>query len=207
MEHIGTRLKKLREDKNLSPEALRLSLDARKELNLKVSRETIDKWERGTRTPNAEAVVALALYYGVSADYILGLEEYWATHNALQITAVTLGLSDRATENLISMRSLDGGLLADVLTDVLESPKLEETLRILKKSKADISRQIHYCQDYEEKYGLKVPEKFLEEAVDLSDTYIIKAIRGVDTLLRDALGFDEVRAFQEDVQHGEHKEN
>ena len=206
MEHIGTRLKKLREEKNLSPEALRLSLAARKDLKLTVSRETIDKWERGTRTPNAEAVIALALYYGVSADYILGLEEYWATHDALQITAVTFGLSDRATENLISLRSLDGGLLADILTDILESPKLEGTLRVLKKAKADISRQIHYCADYKEKYGQEVPERFLEEAVDLSDTYVIKAIRGVDTLLRDTLGFDEVRAFQEEAQHGKHQE-
>lgn len=32
-------------------------------------------WELGKRVPNAEAVVTLAKYFGVSTDYLLGLED------------------------------------------------------------------------------------------------------------------------------------
>ena len=204
MEQIGTRLKKLREDKGLSVEGLKLSLDARKELNFSVSRETLDKWERGTRVPNAEAIVSLALYYGVSADYILGLEEYWATHDSMEITAVTLGVSNKATENLVSLRNHH----ADVLNDLLESPNLEKIFEILKKTKSGIERQLVYCEGYKEKYDVNVTKHYYDISVDLSDIYIVKAVRRIDTLLRESFGFNKILSYQDEVaQHGEHQED
>ena len=196
MDSTGTRLKALRESKGLSPEALSRVLRNRKDISLDVSRETIDKWERGTRTPNANAVVSLARYFGVSTDYFLGLDEYWASHNHLQITAATLGLSDKATENLIMLRSAEGGLVADVLAAILESPLLMDTLIEANKSRAGISRQLHYCKDDR-------TEGHREQFIDMSDMYVIKALRKTEGLLRDALGYNAVASYKEATQNGD----
>lgn len=44
-----------------------------KRVNL--SHTAIVRWEREERVPNAEAVVALAKFFAVSADYLLGLSD------------------------------------------------------------------------------------------------------------------------------------
>ena len=41
---------------------------------LKVSNNTVKRWERGERLPNAENIYNIAIYFEVSADYLLGLE-------------------------------------------------------------------------------------------------------------------------------------
>ena len=206
MNTIGTRLKELRESKNLTPKALSISLAGRNDINLNVSRETIDKWERGERTPNAEAVRALALYFGVTTDYLLGLDDYWSSHDNLSITAVTLGFSDKATDNLLALRSAEGGIVSDTLSLLLESPQLLETLKVVNKSRADISRQIHYCEDYAEKYGDNIPRLFIEQAIDMADMYIIKSLRAVEVFLRDALGYTNLINYQ-GGHNGEHTES
>ncbi len=200
MKSIGTILKELREKKGLSPKALSISLAGRNDINLNVSRETIDKWERDERTPNAEAIRALALYYGVTSDYILGLDEYWASHNNLSITAATLGFSDEATENLINLRSVEGGLVSYTLSEILESPQLLDTLKVINKTRSDVSRQIRYCEDYKEKYGKEIPPFFIEQAIDLSDVYIIKSLRKIDGFLRDVLGYNDVLSYKKETE-------
>ncbi len=66
--HIFTeRLKELRNEKELSQDELA------KQTGL--SRSAISAWESGTRVPAATAVVVLAKFFGVSSDYLLGLED------------------------------------------------------------------------------------------------------------------------------------
>ena len=40
-----------------------------------ISQAGIAKWETGDRTPNMEYIIVLAKFFGVSADYLLGLED------------------------------------------------------------------------------------------------------------------------------------
>lgn len=40
-----------------------------------VSDATICKWEKGETSPMSYAVVALAQFFGVTADYLLGLDD------------------------------------------------------------------------------------------------------------------------------------
>lgn len=67
MEIFAERLKELRIEKGYSQRAL--------------SRETglpqasIALWESGATIPMANAIVTLAKFFGVSADYLLGLED------------------------------------------------------------------------------------------------------------------------------------
>jgi transcriptional regulator with XRE-family HTH domain len=38
------------------------------------SRRTVGAWETGAKLPAFDAIVALAQFFGVSADYLLGME-------------------------------------------------------------------------------------------------------------------------------------
>ena len=66
MEIFAERLKDLREEKNLSMQAL-----ARE---LKVSSSSVFAWESGKTDIKATQLKLLAQYFKVSTDYLLGLE-------------------------------------------------------------------------------------------------------------------------------------
>ena len=60
------RLKELREEHNLSLSQLGNALG--------VSSSTIDRWEKGLRVPIIDNLYNIALFFKVSADYLIGLE-------------------------------------------------------------------------------------------------------------------------------------
>lgn len=64
---FNERLKELRNEKELSQEELA------KQSGL--SRSAVSAWESGTRVPSAAAIIVLAKFFGVSSDYLLGLED------------------------------------------------------------------------------------------------------------------------------------
>lgn len=61
------RLKELRLEKGLSTRKLANEIGC--------SHIAISRWERGTQIPTIETLVTLALFFKVSADYLLGLED------------------------------------------------------------------------------------------------------------------------------------
>jgi transcriptional regulator with XRE-family HTH domain len=61
------RLRSLRLSQDLTLEQLA------NELNL--VKQTIGNWEKGVRTPSLEASIALAEYFKVSLDYLVGLSD------------------------------------------------------------------------------------------------------------------------------------
>ncbi len=65
---FGERVKELREDKGISIRMLA------KEIN--IAHSAIARWENGTKLPSVESVVIVADYFGVTTDYLLGLEDY-----------------------------------------------------------------------------------------------------------------------------------
>lgn len=67
MELFAERLKELREEKNLTFKELAVQTG--------LSKSALCFWENGKRTPNAEAIVTLAKFFKVSADYLLGLSD------------------------------------------------------------------------------------------------------------------------------------
>lgn len=66
MKVFAERLKELREEKGMSQTQLAKAT--------KLSKSAIGYWEAEKRVPNAEVIITLAQYFGVSADYLLGLE-------------------------------------------------------------------------------------------------------------------------------------
>lgn len=67
MEIFAERLKDLRIDKNLSLRQLANELQIRD--------TTIGRWERMLRVPNIIELKKIAEFFGVSADYLLGLQD------------------------------------------------------------------------------------------------------------------------------------
>jgi len=61
------RLKELRIEKKLSQKELALALS--------VSQRSISSWETGFRQPDFESLEKIAKFFGVSADYLLGLTD------------------------------------------------------------------------------------------------------------------------------------
>jgi len=64
MEKFAERLKELRTEKDLSQEQLAKATG--------LSRSALNYWENQQRVPNANAVIILSRYFGVSTDYLLG---------------------------------------------------------------------------------------------------------------------------------------
>ncbi len=65
---INERIKELRIEKNLSQTQLAKKIG--------VSQKAIDYWERAVNEPKASYIIALADFFEVSCDYLLGKKEY-----------------------------------------------------------------------------------------------------------------------------------
>ena len=75
---LNERIKKLRQERNMS------QVDLARRLN--VTKQSISNWENDNIQPSIEMLLKLAAVFSVSTDYLLGLED----HRYLEIT----GLSD-----------------------------------------------------------------------------------------------------------------
>ena len=67
MNRFNQKLKELREEKKLLQKQLASELG--------VSQVTIARWETGSREPSFDDLIKIAKYFGVTTDYILGLED------------------------------------------------------------------------------------------------------------------------------------
>ena len=67
---FAERFKELRVDANLSQKQLSINLNGR------IDQSAIARWEQGLRIPNLESAMMLAEYFGVSLDYLAGLEDW-----------------------------------------------------------------------------------------------------------------------------------
>lgn len=65
--NIGQTIKELRKEKNLSQTQLAQLLFT--------SQDTISLWERGKSLPDIVSVIRMTQIFGVTSDYILGLEK------------------------------------------------------------------------------------------------------------------------------------
>lgn len=65
--NFKTKLKELRNELNLLQKQLAMDLG--------VTQACIGKWETGDREPSLDDLIKVAKYFGVSTDYLLGLED------------------------------------------------------------------------------------------------------------------------------------
>lgn len=67
MSKFSNRLKELRTESGLSQDQLAKKVG--------LTHTAIGLWEQNKRVPNLDAVISLAQYFGVSIDYLAGLED------------------------------------------------------------------------------------------------------------------------------------
>ena len=67
MSSFAERLKELRQEKRLSQDALAEILD--------ISQTGISYWELGVRRPTSDFIIAIAKYFNVTTDYLLGVSD------------------------------------------------------------------------------------------------------------------------------------
>lgn len=67
MNKFSERLRELREEKKLTQNELS------KKTN--ISAACINRWEKNLRVPNIDSIITLCLFFGCTADYLLGLED------------------------------------------------------------------------------------------------------------------------------------
>lgn len=65
--NFKAKLKELRNELNLLQKQLAMDLG--------VTQACIGKWETGDREPSLDDLIKVAKYFGVSTDYLLGLED------------------------------------------------------------------------------------------------------------------------------------
>ena len=72
---FSSRLCELRKSRGITQQALADVIE--------VSQQTVAQWEKGTREPNLEKLIVLAKLFGVTVDYLVGVENYSANSTLL----------------------------------------------------------------------------------------------------------------------------
>lgn len=71
---VGTRLKELREERDLTMDMVIADIEAQYGVSLK--RGLLSKWENSVNIPTLKSAGILCRYYRVSLDYLMGLTDY-----------------------------------------------------------------------------------------------------------------------------------
>lgn len=97
MKYTGKIIKELREKAGESQEQLAEALQA-------PNRETIARWENGSRDLKREHIIAIAKHFNVSTDYLLGLSDNPSVDPDIQNACSITGLSKKSIDKLKLMK-------------------------------------------------------------------------------------------------------
>lgn len=73
MDVFAQRIKELRQEKQLSLDMV--VYDIKQKFNVELTKSHLSRWENGKVIPSVRFAGYLALYYGVSLDYLLGFTD------------------------------------------------------------------------------------------------------------------------------------
>lgn len=91
--NIGRTIKELRQKRGLTQEEFSEAL--------RVSVQTVSRWENGVNAPDLSMLPQLALYFGVTTDYLLGLERNDTMAKLLKTTEVFELASRQEAEEMV----------------------------------------------------------------------------------------------------------
>lgn len=123
------------------------------------SRQTVSKWMLGESIPDIDALIKMAKYYNVSADYLLGLSDTVSVDVNVKATMEYTGLSEAAVEWL--HMGLDDFVCDGIGLDNEERKKNLDAASALIQTRA-FSDMIHYLKEVS-------LEAYLEETLTIMD--------------------------------------
>ena len=112
--NFSENLRELRKAKDIKQEVLAE--------NLNVSRQTVSKWENGTAMPDLKKLTALAEYFGVTMDELLGLTSPGSEGE---------NISDYAKEYINELISLENEASTRKINDLNTICKTLQTIHII----------------------------------------------------------------------------
>ncbi len=124
---FGERLRRLRNEKGLSQEGLAIALG--------ISKGSLGFYETCKNTPDIVTLDRAATFFDVPLDYLLGRTDVKSTDEDLQAISNSLGISEKAAENMRKYAST----YQEPLNAVLESEKLGELLKVIETLLCDIT--------------------------------------------------------------------
>lgn len=204
---IAKRLRSLRESVGLNPEQLSRAIYEKS--GVKIGRNSIINYEVGesynTKTDKnlgmrAEYVIALADFYGVSTDYLLGRTPNKTTNPKLQEVSEYTGLSAAVAERLHNSVNPER---AQVLELLISNPWVLNTLHAYLYMNVDKTGQwkSKYTEIEKGKYDRLIPlvdsqaEKWVPiRTSTLGDAVLFAAVEG------------DLRKLKEGLQNGQHQE-
>lgn len=81
MDIFAQRIKELRKEKQLSLDMVVYDIDQK--YQIEITKSHLSRWENGKNVPSVRYAGYLALYYGVSLDYLLGFTDNRVPANLL----------------------------------------------------------------------------------------------------------------------------
>lgn len=135
MQLFRTRLAQLMNENSTSQYALGNAIG--------VARQSIAQYLDGRTQPNAEKICAIADYYGVSTDYLLGRVDFQSTDIDIQSICKKTGLSENAVGDLVEMNTQDV-----IYYDDDENKESEPMFADWVKRKDDVFNLINYLLSF-----------------------------------------------------------
>ena len=117
-EVFPSRLRLLMKESGTTHEKLAKALDK--------TRQAIGYYQDGSSTPDWKTLKAIAVYFDVSADFLLGLSDSRSTSASVQQIHRETGLSEKAVQKIIQVSKEDG--YAPLFSALLESPCFMDAL-------------------------------------------------------------------------------
>lgn len=196
-------LRKLKDEHDTTQEQLAAVLGL-------AARQSVTGYTDGSTSPTPEKIVAVAKYYGVTADYLLGLSPVQSADPNIQVACKVTGLSQRAVENISKLQHVRWEAVdavdytsAPVLPlhefeTMLESKQFLNLCLRLAIVNANCSLLIH-CVD------ACFDEISTQRCLDRLDFEVYKLAKQAETLADDLYRIAEVRKKAEEaLSNGEH---
>ena len=149
------------------------------------TQQSLGRYESGKRKPDLEIIERMAVYFEVSADYLLGLNDQKTPDYEIQSASYITGLSQQIIEHLISLQEDESLQGVDVLLDFIIGSLTPEFLKAAMDAH-NLTMDRYYdrkdlLRQYNKENGTDLPEELLTD--DLSD-YAEASKRGMKTELR-----------------------
>lgn len=167
-EPFPSRLRKLLDDHGVTITALSKAL--------KISRQAVSQYTDGSAQPNIEKLRAIASFFDVSADYLVGLSDYEKRSTA-ELTAADMGIMDEAARQLADDKIHYAGISGGVLSMLAMSPQFSDFASAVSDYIGAVNRAKEWSRTvssiYEERKNVRVKRFLLTESLfDVLDDYV-----------------------------------
>ncbi|WP_164170215.1 helix-turn-helix domain-containing protein [Ruminococcus flavefaciens] len=150
---------------------------------LGTTRQTFGNWLAGRNQPDYETLIAIAKYYNVSTDYLLGLSKVKSPDNKVQTACEVTGLSEEAIEKLNNCYNNKATPeFTETISDIISCDSFFEMIEELWRY-GETLLQTEYIENVSEtiqeisnnrKYSIELRECFMKRFASIFDLSINK---------------------------------